>query len=44
MDPIFYPALNQEDDFIAIPQLKFRVALKLGVFMQQLELEDKVNS
>ena len=24
---VFNPALNQEDDFIAIPQLKFRVAL-----------------
>ena len=24
---IFNPALNQEDDFIAIPNLKFRVAL-----------------
>jgi carbohydrate-selective porin OprB len=24
---IFNPALNQEHDFIAIPQLKFRVAL-----------------
>lgn len=24
---VFNPALNQEDDFIAIPQLKFRIAL-----------------
>jgi len=24
---VFNPALNQEDDFIAIPQFKFRVAL-----------------
>jgi carbohydrate-selective porin OprB len=24
---VFNPALNQEDDFIAMPQFKFRVAL-----------------
>jgi len=24
---VFDPSLNQEDDFIAIPQLKFRIAI-----------------